>query len=459
MTKGEAMAEAEDDDPYGLNDPETIALRERALARRAFASDAERNAYISLWNSLLIEKKRRARAEIEAEKRAIADRAAAAAINSAPPPAPPAYTRRRHLGLVASFVLIVLTPFLVAIYALFVMANDQYASTTAFILRSEETSSATELLGGLSNIVGGGSGGNTDVLFEYIQSQEIVARVDSQLDLVGHYSATWKSDPLFSLWPDAMIEDLLWFWKRMVRITYDKASGLLMIEVRARDPEFAREIARLVVAESEAMINTLNEDARRDSMVNARAELDEALARLSAAREALAEFRARTQILDPLADIQGRMGVLNNLQQQLAEALVEHDLLIQTANPGDPRLQQLQRRIEVIEARITEERRNFAAQNVTVDNTDYPALLAQYESLQVDQEFAEQTYRAALTAMDAARSNAERQKLYLATYIQPTLAQRAEYPQRVLLVVLTLFFSLVVWAILALVYYSLRDRG
>jgi capsular polysaccharide transport system permease protein len=286
-----------------------------------------------------------------------------------------------------------------------------------------------------------------------------VQRIDDKIDLHGHFSSTWEVDPLFSIWPDATIEDLLWFWKRMVRITYDKSSGLIMIEVRARSPEYAQQIASLVVSESEAMINDLNENARRDSMANARTDLEEALNKLRAARQTLAAYRATTQILDPLADIQGRMGVLNNLQQQLAEALVEHDLLAQTAEPGDPRVRQLLRRIDVIKERIVEERRSFASQNVTIDNTDYPALLAEYEGLQVEQEYAEETYRAALTALDAARSNAERQQLYLATYIRPTLAQRAEYPQRFLLLILTLFFALVVWAIMALVYYSLRDRG
>lgn len=452
------MAVAEDD-PYGLSDPYTVALRDQALAKKTFATEEERDAYIEAWNAKLIEKKKKVRAVRQEHKQALAERIEAEAVISAPPVAPPARRRKRHWGLIFGFLLMVVLPTALAAYLLIFMARDQFASTVGFTVRSEETSSATELLGGLSQIVASGSGGNTDVLFEFIQSQEIVARVDDKIALHDHFAAGWGEDPLFSLWPEATIEDLLWFWKRMVRITYDKGTGLLMIEVRAHDPEYAQQIAQLVVAESESMINTLNATARRDSMANARTELEDALARLRNARENLAEFRARTQILDPLADIQGRMGVLNNLQQQLAETLVEYDTLTQSVDSGDPRLRQLLRRIEVIEARIAEERRSFAAQNVTVDNTDYPALLAQYESLQVEQEFAEQTYRAALTAMDAARSNAERQQLYLATYIRPTLAQRAEYPQRPLLILLTFFFALVSWAILCLVYYSLRDRG
>jgi len=234
----------------------------------------------------------------------------------------------------------------------------------------------------------------------------------------------------------------------------------MLVQVRAHDPASAQQLAQLIVTESERMINSLNEAARAGAMRNAEADLEESLARLRSAREALAEFRARTQILDPQADIQGRMGVLNVLQQQLAEALVEYDLLtMQISDTNDPRLRQMQRRIEVVRNRISEERRVFTQQDVTVDETDYPRLIAQYESLLVDQTFAEATYQAALTAFDAARSNASRQTLYLANFIQPSLAQRAQYPQTTLIILLTAAFSALIWSIMALVYYSLRDRG
>lgn len=374
------------------------------------------------------------------------------------PPARKAQLKRRHWGLMVSLVVVVLLPVALTAFYLVTFARDQHASTTGFTVRREETGSASELLGGLSQIVGSG-GGDADMLYEYIHSQEIVERVHARLDLIAHYTAGWPRDPVFSIWPTATIEDLLSFWQRMVRVTYDRNTGLIMVQVRAHDPDTAQTIARLIVAESEAMINTLNETARSDTMRYAQEDLDEALERLRRAREALAEFRARTQIVDPQADIQGRMGVLNNLQQQLAQALIDHDLLLQSVDAGDPRVRQAMRRIEVIQERIREERINFSAQNVTVDETDYPRLLAQYESLRVDQEFAERTYQAALTALDAARSNASRQGLYLATFVRPTLAQRSEYPRRLVLIGLTALFSAMLWGVLALVYYSLRDRG
>tara|TARA_R110002074_G_scaffold21869_16_gene67495 strand:+ start:5727 stop:7001 length:1275 start_codon:yes stop_codon:yes gene_type:complete len=381
----------------------------------------------------------------------------------APPPvrrmAPPATLKPRHRGVLFSFSALVLLPLALVTFYLYVFSQDQFSSSTGFTVRSEETSSATEIVGGLSAFIGGSNSSNGDVLHAYIQSQQIVERIQEQMDFRAHYAQYWTSDPVFSIWPDAQIEDLVWFWGRIIRVSYDKASGLMDVQVRAFSAEYARALATAIVRESEGMINALNEQARRDTMANAELDLQAALDRLRSAREALSAFRARTQIVDPTADIQGRMGVINNLQQQLAQALVDHDLLLQITADTDPRVRQARRRIEVIQDRIDTERLNFATQDVTATDTDYPRLIAQFESLVVDQEFAERTYTAALTALDVARSNAERQSLYLATYVRPTLAQRAEYPQRALLTALTAFFLLLVWSVIVLIYYSLRDRG
>lgn len=376
------------------------------------------------------------------------------------PMAQPAIVQKRHKRLFMGLGLVVGLPVLLVSLYLMLFAQPQYVSEVGFTIRKGENSTATDLMGGLSGVLGSSTQNDADLLFEYVQSQEIVQQIAKQFDLNAHYAQNWPLDPVFSIWPDASIEDLHWYWNRVARVTYDQASGLMLMKIRANAPETAQTLAGLVVAQSEDMINSLNETARRDAMRYSEADLEEALERLRSAREKLSHFRAHTQIVDPQADIQGRMGVLNVLQQQLAETLVEYDLLvIQGDGNSDPRLGQLQRRVEVIRNRIAEERRMFAQQNVTVDETDYPSLIARYESLLVDQSFAEANYQAALTAVGAARSNADRQALYLATFIQPSLAQSAQHPKTLLLIFLTAAFATLAWSIMALIYYSLRDRG
>lgn len=376
-------------------------------------------------------------------------------------PAGRARMRWRHWGILLSFLVLVLAPFGAVAYYLYNVSVDQYASTTGFTVRQNEAGAATDVLGGLAAFTGGGGSGqaDADILFEYIVSQELVQRLNTRLDLVAHYSAPHDVDPIFALDPDATIEGLVDHWQRIVRISYSQSSGLIELRVLAFDAEMARTIAEAIIEESQNLVNALNGTARTDAMRFAEQDLETALVRLRMAREALTAFRTRTQIVDPESDLQGRMGVLNNLQQQLAEALIENDLLGEnTANPNDPRLRQSAQRIDVIRGRIALERQNFTQTDATVGGEDYPTLIAEYEGLVVDREFSEESYRAALTALDLARTNTTRQSRYLAVFIQPTFPELAEFPRRDVILGLAALFLVLGWAIAALIYYSIRDR-
>ena len=369
--------------------------------------------------------------------------------------------KRRHWGLILSFFLLVIAPLSISIFYLWGIAEDQYSSTTGFTVRQEEAAGAQELLGGLAQLTGSSTSVDGDILYEFILSQGMVATVEERVGLREHYSAYWPADPVFSLWPGASIEDLEWFWRRVVRVAYDGASGLIEVRVLAFSPEKAHEIATAILDHSQEVINALNNRAREDAMSYARLDLEEAVDRLKRAREAVTAFRTRTRIVDPEADIQGRMGVMNNLQQQLAEALIEYDLLRETASATDPRLVQTFRRINAIRDRISLERQSFASASIKTGagEEDYPDLIAEYEGLVVDREFAEQTYRGALAALDVARAKAERKSRYLATYVRPTMAETSEFPRRFVLAGLIGLFLLLSWSIMALVYYSIRDRS
>lgn len=367
--------------------------------------------------------------------------------------------RRRHYGLLLSFLVMVAAPLFVIVAYLYTFAQDQYAAHAGFTVRSDEAGSATDIMGGLAQFAGGNAGTDGDILFEFITSAELVRRLTDRLDLVAHYAAPHGIDPVFALSPDASFEDLVSYWNRVVGVSYAQGSGLIDLTIQAFDPVTAHSLALAIVEESQSLINELNAQARDDAMRFAETDLDAASIRLRTARAALTQFRTETQIFDPESDLQGRSGVLNTLQQQLAEALIEFDLLAEnTTNPSDPRLVQAQRRIEVIRDRIRQERLNFATEDIGTEGLDYPTLMARYEGLVVDREFAEQSYRAALTALDVARTNAARQSRYLAVFIRPNLPESAQFPRRMVISGLALLFLTLGWAIAALVYYSIRDR-
>ena len=375
------------------------------------------------------------------------------------PMAGAAKLRKRHWGLISIFFVMVAVPIAGIAYYLFTVATDQYASTSGFSVRSEDIGSPVELMGGLSQFIGGGSGGGeADMLYEFIQSQDLVTELDDRLDLRTHYTAPFKSDPMFSLWPGGTAEDLVDYWHRIVKVAYDKNTGLLTLNVRAFSPEMAQQLSREIIAESQMLVNQLNATARADVLRYSEQDLADAVARLKEAREALVHFRTRTQIVDPESDLQGRMGVLASLQQQLAQALIDYDLVVQDSGPDDPRVTSAARRIEVIRHRIREERDTFSNTEPGDGSEPYPQLLAEYESLTVDHEYAAGAYAAALASLDIARANAARQSLYLATYIKPTFPERADYPQRWMILSLSSLFLFLLWTTSSLMYYALRDR-
>jgi len=387
---------------------------------------------------------------------------AVAAADLAPPPVvAPSQFQRRHLALTLSFLILVILPILVSGWYLWARAADRYVSSTAFSVRNADTSSALQLLSGIGQLGMSSSSSDTDILYQFIQSQELVSTIDEALDLRKIWSkADPQRDPVFAYHAPGTIEDLMRYWPRMVKVYNDSGTGIINVQVQAFTPQDAQTIAQMIYDDSSEMINRLSAIAREDATRYAREDRDEALERLKIARTALTAFRNRTQIVDPAASVQNQMGLLSSLQTQLAETLISRATLQDTVPANDPRLLQEDRRIEVIKAQIALERKNLGLGTSTSgdDPTAFANLVGEYERLAVEQQFAEQTYTAAMAAYDAAAAESRRQSRYLAAHVNPTLAQASEQPQRLMLLALVALFAFLLWSIVLLVFYALRDR-
>ncbi len=369
----------------------------------------------------------------------------------------PAKLKRRHNIALLSFVLAVLLPSLAATIYLYTIAVDQYASKVGFAVRNEETSAASSLLGGLSGMTGGSTAQDSDALYEFIQSQQMVEEVDAKLNLRALFSKP-ERDVVFAFPADGSLEKLVDYWQRIVSIAYDGSTGLIQIQTNAFSAGDAQAVTQAIHDASDRMVHELSAKARDDATRYAREDLAIAEDRLQAARQAINDYRSRTQIVDPTASVQSQMGILNQLQSQMAEALIQLDMLRETTRADDPRVSDAQLKISVIEKRIAEERQKFGLGGQGIGSDDYATVVAEFERLNVDRDFAERSYVAALTALDAAKAEAQRQSRYLAVFISPTLAETAEYPRRALLSALVFLFLSLGWSIIALIYYSVRDR-
>ncbi|WP_347266278.1 capsule biosynthesis protein [Paracoccus sp. (in: a-proteobacteria)] len=370
-----------------------------------------------------------------------------------------AQPRRRHWLILVSFLLLVALPTLVWSWYLWARASDQYVSSVGFSVRTEQMTPSMDLLGGLMPFTGGGGASDTDVLYEYIRSQDMVERIDAKLDLRARFSRDWPHDFVFAFDPSGQIEDLTDYWQRQVRVLYDNSTRLITLNISAFSPEDAQLIAAAVFQESSDKINELSSIARDDATRLASEELDKIREDLTRTRQAMTAFRMETQIVDPEADLAGQMGVLSGLQAQLAEALVAHDLLIENAPATDHRVTQSQQKIDALRRLIDSERSKFGAGGKGPAGESYAQLMAEYEKLAVDREFAEGAYRSARIAYETALAEARRQSRYLAAHIQPKVAQSSTEPNRLWLLFVVAGLLFTGWSILVLIYYSIRDRG
>lgn len=375
------------------------------------------------------------------------------------PPVRKAKTLLRHRIVFASFVICVLCTNLVAAWYLWERAANRFVSVAGFSVRTEDSSSAIELLGGMASLSGAGSSDH-EILYQFIQSQDLVRIIDDTLDLRRLWSKGDPDiDPIFSYRAPGSIEDLTRYWGRMVSVYSDSSTGLIDLEVQAFSPQDAQDIARLIYEESSAMINKLSDIARDDSTRHAAEELEASVERLKIALSDLTRFRNEHQIVSPDATLSIQTGLLSSLEMQLAETLIDQDLLSQTTTGTDPRSKQAERRRGVIEERLKQERAKLGiGPGAQTSDNRFANLVGQFESLVVDLEFAEQSYTAALASYDAAVAQSRRQTRYLAAHINPTLAETSIYPNRPATMGLIAFFSLLIWAVMVMVGYSLKDR-
>lgn len=376
-------------------------------------------------------------------------------INSAAGTIPRARLRRRHVWLAMSFAVFVALPTFSSLYYMYQVASDQYLSRVSFSIRSQELQSPVDALAGLGQLATGSSS-DPSILNEYLRSQKVVEDIAASVDLVALYSKP-EFDPVFALKPDQNFEALVAYFHRMTHVSFDPNNGILDVEVFAFSAEEAQMIASELLQVSSVLVQELSTIAQTDTTRLAKLELELAREKLAEARVALGEFRGREQIVDPLADLEGQMGVLTALQNQLAGALVELDVLLTTTAETDRRVASARDRVAAIERRIDEERKKVG-QSETGGDGSLATVVGNYETLIAEREFAESSYLSAAVTYEAALAEARRKSKYVAAHIPPTLAQSSQYPTRLLWVLCIFGASLLVWSVVMLSIYAMLDR-
>lgn len=353
--------------------------------------------------------------------------------------------KRGWAGLLVRLTLLIVLPTVVSVLYFDILAIDRYVSEASFVLRKpnalavgtgggggmeSSSSGQSSSSGGIGSDIGG-SGLISDDSYavrDFILSRDAMKLLE---DKGGFREALARAsgDPFWQfpgLLTGRTNEDLFELYLSMVSVEYDTTSDVTTLKVEAFDPSDAQRLADTLISGAESLMDHLNERARADAISVAKSRIDEARGEAMRALDKLTEFRAQQHFVDPTLLSKTVLDTITELSLRLVEASAELDVTTH-ASPTSPQVPLLHARVAALKAEIDRERAALAGG----DGSLAPQI-SQYERLALQRDFAEDSLMGALTALEIARAQAERQEVYLDRVVQPNAADKPAMPRRVL---------------------------
>lgn len=373
-----------------------------------------------------------------------------------PGPKRPQQRRRRWLAL--SFVICVLLPSVAGTWYYTAVASDRYVAGAGFAVRGMN-GGGMDVIGSFTGLAGTGSTtSDSYIVLKYLKSRDLLDRLQQDFDFRAAFSGD-NVDRLSRLDPTADIEKAVDYWDGMIQTSFDPSTGIITFDVQAFSAEEAKLLSELVLEYARALVNKLSENARKDAVQYAEEEVDRAAAGLREAMLRMRAFREEERSLDPNASAQLQIELLGGLERQLLDIRARISELDGRVDDNAPSLMSLRRQARVLEEQIAEKNDEIStATGGVAGSSALSGLLAEYETLEIEKNFAQQSYASALASLENARVEADRQQRYLAIYSVPALPEYPLYPQRALNILMLVVGFTCLWGIGTLIVYSVRDH-
>ena len=361
--------------------------------------------------------------------------------------------------LVKGFFWFVLAPTAAVGAYLFLVAADQYVVEARFAVRGLTEPLANP--GGMASMIQvSGSAGNNNqdgfIVTSYIDSLPLVREADKALDVRAMFSRG-EADFFTRLAPDVTPEDLVKYWRKRVITRIDAISGIITLEVRTFTPQDGVALANFVLKRAEDLVNDISRRAREDSITRNREEVAKAEQRLKAAHLALQAFRNRWGIIDPAKSAEATLQTLVGLRREKLK--LENDLQVLRATLDDRArsVQTIVATLQAMDRQITEQQAQLTSDGVS-KTTNVTQAILEFEGHMVERTIAEKIYESAQGMLDRVRVMAEKQAIFLTTFVKPALPEDSLYPKRWTNLFTAFFSFFVLWTIGALLQAGVRDH-
>lgn len=357
----------------------------------------------------------------------------------------------RHLPL----VLLLLLPVSLSVVYHGLIAADVYVSEAKFIVRATARSDA----GSMNMLMQGPnfarSTEDTYVVSEYMMSRDIAALLAAHHDLrevMGRPEADFLSRYPRPFGADTA-EQFFEAFEKLVSIETADDTGISVLKVRAYRPEDAEKIAHAILGNAESFVNQMNTRANRDALSFTEQMEIEAKRRMVEAERAITEFRNRYKVVNPEKETTETLAGLAKLQTEISR--LEAALAQQRAMaPDSPGLSSLQEQINSLKAEYAKGQRGVAGGVGSMASK-----LQDYDMLVLERDLAARSVAAAVGELEKTRQEANAQRIYLQTIVEPNLPDHPRLPHRLLDILLVAAFSGMVYKIVRTLLDGVLDHG
>ena len=356
-----------------------------------------------------------------------------------------------------AFITALVVPTVLAFVYFLVFASPMYVSHASFAIRSADASSSSGLdIASMFLRTSGSTGNDAYIINDYIQSLDLAQDIDRELELVKHYSDQ-DHDLISRLWRNPTQDELVRYWRWAVIPQLNVDTGIISLEVKAYTPDMAQALTQAVLSRSEALVNAMNERAQNDAVALAREEVSRAEERVRKAQSAMREFRDAHNLIDPKMTAEGLQSLVSRLEAEAATLRTQISEAKSYMKADAPVIKSLNQRLAAVEKQLSEEKLRVAGQGSVQGNLN--ALVADYEDLTIEAEFAQKQLVSAMTSLEQARIQQMAQSRYVVAYQQPTLPDESLYPKPFLFTLYVFAGMLLFLGIVSLIWASIREHA
>jgi capsular polysaccharide transport system permease protein len=320
---------------------------------------------------------------------------------------------------------VMLVPIALAGIYFYGIARDRYITRSDFVIRKAEEGGVADPGSGLAGLLARGNQLSLEdarFLKTYLQSPQVLADLSRTYDLDKAY-AQKGLDPFSGIKPNLSREKRLKFFKKQVAVTLDELSGAIILRTTGLDPKASYDLNRFMLAKSEQFVNQLNQDISQKQGDFAEKELVRARTILNQAKNRLVRYQQSNAVINPKSEAELASQTISKLQEKLIDLRVElATLRRQFKDPAEPEVAAIEDQVRELEQQIQKER-NSAVSRQGRNLTQKASDILKYES---DVDFATDSYKLALTAVEKARVESKRQQKFMALLSAP---QPPEDPQ------------------------------